>query len=1519
MDNCKYQLNIDGNILKFDSEKELAKYIKDFKLDTENSIKFSIDLSNRQNLVSNAIKGKYSKLSENALSIVDFLKKPHDVGKGAELLAPFLDENSYVEIESKKRFNEKPKEDETTLEQFQEELREDLKEDDIMRVNGISIHKIALMAVKNTLSTKENQTNIDASILEFVNATLAYKNKQGLKNDPNFEEVEYTDEQIDNYRKKVKIQVKEFINEIYSQGVPIIKPNLMDSNNKIKGQPDIVVIDTFGVPHIVDIAISRKVYGDWNKAKALNQDYKLGIFRQLIENIAPTNKTELFVAPFVMEDMDLDNFRYTKMQERAKTNPSLAHSSESINSISGKLKVLFPSSFTSLHTLSKDIDGNSEKLISAMFPNYISRSKYEKSKEQHIKEIKKNKTKDSDYSFYDTIKRKSVKIEKEEDIEKVVDEYLQKYEEIKHEDVYSLYKAVQRTLQTGGKTIEFEKDKAKNRINIVLNQYLNGDWELLGNPIFMNQGMLIFRNKRLNTIDAISVTSNNLTTPYDFGLGTTLLGKFLNNDKAKEDPEIKSAIASNIEAIRLLSILNNMPELLANNKIGGLKVLNYAMNQSEYSDNTEKIIHNFNRLFKEVNNKEDIGIENIFEKESHLTDKFSYWYNEILNIITKLDDAKMEGFGGVKPDVVEEKLKWLKSIQKRLIESYPSLIDQEESKDFKNNKAQYLQYLVGNGIRFYNGMRADFDYGSPQLGVSPSDLGHILQTVRFGESRDYDKEGNRLVGLFGGTMFKTSDDMASEYKSEVYDLGVAGHSEIRALYAKVLQKISKKTNEYYVKAGRSGMEKMLLGKSEPYHEVFFKRHPDTGKISDDFEYKNPYDMNEVLKDYERDYLKFILWETYKFKKNLGMEFYNIDYKSIEKNERFDEFTKDPIYIKAPLAKKTDLSKWSSTDNFREAIGKRVEEFQDSLDPRAITEMQRNKLEDQVNSAYTMYNEFNIDDDFRKQLISKYDVKYFETNLDTMALKLSFSHIRENVFNNILPNINAAIINMQYHGWQSGKSEETKKATEEMFKQIRISIYGVNPIKGELAKSLKYLQPIQKLASMLYITMRPALSVKELIVGSFKNVSFAWSKIYGDDTFSMSDLKSAYNKVLFGKMQSPVDFNIVDNLNIEYGIANMDINTIVHKTKTDRHGAFKFFSENMYWFNNSPDYLNRLTLLVAKMIHDGSYDAHSIDSDGKFIYDPTKDKRFEVYFKNRKKYDFKSADKDSVYNDQRSMYLTFLEDFNIENRQLGKPLLNEKTDLIPRAYTNKERESIKTFSDTAYGYYDHERSAPWKHTALGMIFGQFLTFWPSKVKYYFAKPEKSKYGKYEQKYTIEPNGEKKYLFIKDILNEAGDIIGTEETYENTGRKANHFMGSMFEGLMYSLGLTMRDLVTGNINDTPVERVRRAKLAIHDILLGMLLIALVRIMFEQFKEEGGNKESRKKANQAIDMTEKALTKALNEFNPFDSVFNAFSWEPAFVGLLSNVKKDFGDLFSGNSDVSTFFRSNFKAMEVIPYGEE
>ena len=143
---------------------------------------------------------------------------------------------------------------------------------------------------------------------------------------------------------------------------------------------------------------------------------------------------------------------------------------------------------------------------------------------------------------------------------------------------------------------------------------------------------------------------------------------------------------------------------------------------------------------------------------------------------------------------------------------------------------------------------------------------------------------------------------------------------------------------------------------------------------------------------------------------------------------------------------------------------------------------------------------------------------------------------------------------------------------------------------------------------------------------------------------------------------------------------------------------------MYAMNTIPDYYNRISLFLAKMIHDGSYDAHTM-VDGKMVYDVTKDKRFEYYLNNRNKHkdsegNYIPAKNDLEYNKQRNLYVLLIDQLNKEKGAEDKILT--ENDLADKAYSEKERSSFKSFTDMAYGYYDKDSQSQLNNMFVGMV-------------------------------------------------------------------------------------------------------------------------------------------------------------------------------------------------------------------------
>lgn len=131
-------------------------------------------------------------------------------------------------------------------------------------------------------------------------------------------------------------------------------------------------------------------------------------------------------------------------------------------------------------------------------------------------------------------------------------------------------------------------------------------------------------------------------------------------------------------------------------------------------------------------------------------------------------------------------------------------------------------------------------------------------------------------------------------------------------------------------------------------------------------------------------------------------------------------------------------------------------------------------------------------------------------------------------------------------------------------------------------------------------------------------------------------------------------------------------------------------------NTIPDHYNRLSLFLAKMIHDGSYEAHTKTEDGFLVYDPKKDKRFSYYFENRHKHknskgEYISAKDDEKYNKQRNLYRLLIDQLNKEGKLQNDEHIDEEQ-LVDKAYSDLERNSYKSFTDTVYGYYDKDSQA-----------------------------------------------------------------------------------------------------------------------------------------------------------------------------------------------------------------------------------
>ena len=87
-------------------------------------------------------------------------------------------------------------------------------------------------------------------------------------------------------------------------------------------------------------------------------------------------------------------------------------------------------------------------------------------------------------------------------------------------------------------------------------------------------------------------------------------------------------------------------------------------------------------------------------------------------------------------------------------------------------------------------------------------------------------------------------------------------------------------------------------------------------------------------------------------------------------------------------------------------------------------------------------------------------------------------------------------------------------------------------------------------------------------------------------------------------------NLLSAMCTKYRLSNVDMAAVETKLRSGRAGLFNL-NEAAYYTLKGPDFYNRMTLFVAKLMEDGVWDAISFE-DGKMVYNWREDKRFSVY-------------------------------------------------------------------------------------------------------------------------------------------------------------------------------------------------------------------------------------------------------------------------------------------------------------------
>ena len=1501
------------------SEKDLNKYLADNYADILKEIDVKIagiayNLDNSANTTSNKLIDLHREYENiEGIAASEYIDTPHILGKSEpELLNPIFILENYKKNTIETWEKTKPKPDNLTTDEFKSQLEKDFDE---MVLQTDEFSKFSEDVLHSLLYAKINQNEKQFNAI--LNSLDKYIDVLGEGFNPN---------RIVTLVNNIYYE----LNKIYGKNgllMSEIRVGGIDKFGKvIKGRIDIIGIDKDGNINIYDLKMSTKSYDEWDQVKSQKSEYQLGLYRKLLaHNGFNVSRLSVNLIPIQMNYGDLNTITQKPDFVNITTNPNM----NLVNGIVTKnLQMLIDDKITDALVNKSEVEENIVKRLGEALPKYNFRTQLFNDDVDKIIELatKRGKTEFGKYFFRNEILDKNIYVSSIEELEKEVNIYVDelKNPNTKNAKVIQFAEGLKKNIeaQTIPDNILNLKHNPGLVNDIVFNfrQYTDGGWELIDSDILLNAGILGFKSQE-GILEFVTFTVNNLHDKHLIDKGYNLLGKFFKDtDSEIIDLGIMDSSAQNIELLKILIVLNEMPELFANNrKLGNIKVFNYNDGRSE-SNSIDGILKNFNELTSQL------GITNNFlNNKIQVLDRLDY-IAQILKLLTEsFDNEKDQKIISAldSPDFQLRKAEKMVEIFNLFIRNHPEYANLDPNAPARNNKREDLiyNYLVA-GITEAKGKKIIGDIiGNPELGVTGAEVKNLFTAPFSYNEVKVNDQGIPTVGLFGGYYFSSPEGMRSDDMKIFTDLIREIHHNIRRKFEEESLVGINKTAEYYKKIGFGEVNQHVIGDSYKHHQNFYRRDS-KNNLDPRFMFKNPYDRNEKLSETEREYLKFMLWNmNKKVVKGLSKEDLNTSPNDVMNLPQVLEMGEK--YFEVPLIKGTNLSRAHSTtlSKIKNELKNQIKSSSHIFDDRNLTPEQILETEEQKNNYHTMVNPLRISSTRRADALAKWGPEYFETNLDIINLQIAFNYIRETEANKVLPQIHAGLAQLKVIALNQ-KIDITPQINF-LLQRLKSDLFGETLIHEETKDGLKIIQGLKQVQSAIKIGLRPALTIKEVFGGLFRNFSRAAFNVYGENSFKMEHIVDSYKMFLETDNKFTKDLNIIDALNNAFGLVDRDINSIVDRQKYDRTGFLGGTSKWLYSTAIMADHLNRSVLYIAQMKAEGSFEAISLSKEGKLLYDFSKDTRYQEFYKNKNNPNYTSK----TFLDQKAAYRIKLDEFiqagytNSDGSQL------KFGDDLPQVHSPRETNNLKSIINNTYGFYDDEVKPIFGKLWAGILFMNFRNYWSgAKNTWLTKKTDKTDQGEFLIK-KIVVNGKEEIVYRKEIYDNAGNFLEIKEVLESspendgTLEPVKVWKGRIVEGLYWSLAYTFRDATRLKFDDIKANkdgRTARAKLAMHDILQGSASIFLATLIFMWFKDllgidttddEIGNIEY------ALNMSEKTLVNSLKELDPYDAVFGSLNIEPALVSTYGNLMSSAQKVFFGDGDALKIAKRNIKMLELIP----
>lgn len=897
--------------------------------------------------------------------------------------------------------------------------------------------------------------------------------------------------------------------------------------------------------------------------------------------------------------------------------------------------------------------------------------------------------------------------ENNEEIKQTIQQFLDRDSEVNDNIVSIIQEAITYAKQHWHLTLSNVRGNAlkgaRNTIAEMIRPYVDHDdeseseWELIPNMDLAAANVIMFKHKVTGQIDILTLTNLNLDTQVDFKYGrSTLAGSYVEDI---DSGGMLGATYGNVFAAKTAILINLIaPSFPPDTKLGQIKVISSAGHGMARSFDFQHFISKyFNPLMRIVQ-------EN--QRDSNIVDNLSKFscvdlYDCVLQELTTIFSSSRMLKDIPNKEELIEKLKEADSDEAKLqkLLDLAKMIDDAvhfTSRDRQdtviaaiggNDKLVNLVMLIGKTINQLKGIDVD-------AGVNISSFTRYWMPTNAIPSRNF-----QIVRYMW-------DSTSQKINDEAYTIG---------------KEIDQLVQQYYRDKGYGSWQNGLVGNQASQFNNLYVRGDKNERLNI---FKNPYDNNEYLQQFERTFLKKALFIFAKYRyMNQGLKFsFNMSdidtpaYKEfIDKNQAW--------YFTTPLKKASDPTRRETGQNFKEAWS-RLKMFVENpklyaleyVDENMIKELAKEKNLDQefrylslVN--YFQHGEINIgsgDSRLRDELQNNHqDPDFFEHNVENLLRDFSFEAIRVQQMRKLVIGSKLFMLQMAFKAKQDNNNNDIKTELKYIEDFLKVNVFGMPLMESNTARIAGWVLPLRKVVSRLLIAGNISAGVRDVFEGFGQMMARAVTK-FGTD-ITPGNVLEAYGIVTKEAMTNMSTANIVSQLCIKYRISNIDVSNVANGMKTGGRGLFAFDNE-MYRTLRTPDFLNRMVMFVARCLKDGTWGAFSLDKNGYIVYDWKKDKRFSAFAVN--------DTTNPKYNEQKALFYSKIREYNQEHPDA--PITS--FDTLPMPYSNVEMNSFHRLSDDIWGSYDRSTKALGEHSIIGLTFGMFTTWMNGQYRMYFQAPQ-----------------------------------------------------------------------------------------------------------------------------------------------------------------------------------------------------